>query len=279
MEAKYSKRIKVIGIGDNVCDKYYPRRVMYPGGQALNFSVYAGMLGASSAYLGVFGGDDVATHILKTLDELSVEHDRCRCYEGENGYAEVELIDGDRRFIRSNRGGIVNEHPLELSDEDIEYLKGFRLMHLSNNGHTDHLLSKLKEIGPKLSYDVSGRWKEDHYLNDVAPYADLIFMSCGDLHEDEIKEVLKRYQAKGCEIVIATRGSKGSIAYDGERYHSEPPKKVDAVDTLGAGDSFATAFMIARLRGLDIDEAMKEGASFAAKTCMKDGAFGYGKAF
>ena len=45
--------IKVIGIGDNVCDQYYPAKIMYPGGQAMNFSVYAKMLGAQSAYLGV----------------------------------------------------------------------------------------------------------------------------------------------------------------------------------------------------------------------------------
>ena len=45
--------LKVIGIGDNVCDKYYPAMIMYPGGQAMNFSVYAKMLGAR---LRLYGG-------------------------------------------------------------------------------------------------------------------------------------------------------------------------------------------------------------------------------
>ena len=31
--------IKVIGIGDNVCDQYYPAKIMYPGGQAMNFCI------------------------------------------------------------------------------------------------------------------------------------------------------------------------------------------------------------------------------------------------
>ena len=61
--------IKVIGIGDNVCDQYYPAKIMYPGGQAMNFSVYAKMLGAQSAYLGVFGNDRVAEHIISVLDD------------------------------------------------------------------------------------------------------------------------------------------------------------------------------------------------------------------
>ena len=40
----------VIGIGDNVCDKYIHLKTMFPGGQALNFAAYARMLGADAAY-------------------------------------------------------------------------------------------------------------------------------------------------------------------------------------------------------------------------------------
>ena len=57
------EKMRVIGIGDNVCDKYEHLRLMFPGGQAANFAVYAGMLGAESAYMGVFGRDEVAEHV------------------------------------------------------------------------------------------------------------------------------------------------------------------------------------------------------------------------
>ena len=45
--------IRVIGVGDNVVDKYMHTKTMYPGGNAFNFSAYASMLGASSSYMGV----------------------------------------------------------------------------------------------------------------------------------------------------------------------------------------------------------------------------------
>ena len=77
--------MRVIGIGDNVCDKYIYLNTMFPGGQALNFAVYTKMLGADSSYMGTFGRDEVAEHILATLDELGVKHERCRQYDGENG--------------------------------------------------------------------------------------------------------------------------------------------------------------------------------------------------
>ena len=33
--------VKVLGLGDNVCDVYLHTNTMYPGGQAVNFAVFA----------------------------------------------------------------------------------------------------------------------------------------------------------------------------------------------------------------------------------------------
>lgn len=272
-------KIRVIGIGDNVCDKYYPAKMMYPGGQAMNFSVYAKLLGADSAYMGVFGRDAVADHVIRTLDELAVDHSRCRQYDGENGYAKVRLVDGDREFIMSNKGGIVNEHPLELNEEDISYIKTFQLVHTSNNGHFDSQLARVKAAGLPISYDFSGRWNQSYYMEEVAPFVDYGFASCGNAPEEEIAELCRTLVSKGCRLVVATRGSRGSLIYDGEKFYAQAPKLVDAIDTLGAGDSFATAFLLSMLETGDIRTAMEAGAEFAAKTCMVNGAFGHGVAF
>ena len=153
--------MRVIGIGDNVCDKYEHLRLMFPGGQAANFAVYAGMLGAESAYMGVFGRDEVAEHVIATLDELQVEHSRCRQYEGENGYARVTLVDGDRVFLGSNKGGVLKENPLNLDVEDLEYIKTFDHVHTTNNSYFDEQLPKLAEQGISVSYDFSGQWVDE----------------------------------------------------------------------------------------------------------------------
>ena len=120
---KGSGMLSFLGIGDNVCDKYRNRKMMYPGGQALNVAVYAHQLGAKAAYMGVFGDDAVAAHVIHTLDELDIDRSRCRQYPGENGYAVVDFENGDRYFVMSNKGGIVNTHPLVLTADDILYMK------------------------------------------------------------------------------------------------------------------------------------------------------------
>ena len=45
--------ISVLGFGDNVVDKYEHIKTMYPGGNAVNFAVFAKKLGVDrSAYMG-----------------------------------------------------------------------------------------------------------------------------------------------------------------------------------------------------------------------------------
>ena len=94
-------------------------------------------------------------------------------------------------------------------------------------------------------------------------------------------------------MVVATRGSEGAVLFDGRDFYHRPPKLVEAVDTLGAGDSFATAFLLSwrasqlehgedmapGLRARLLEEALEKAAAFSARTCLVCGAFGEGKTY
>ena len=54
--------IKVIGIGDNVCDQYYPAKIMYPGGQAMNFLYMQKCWGRSLRTSAFLKGQSGRTH-------------------------------------------------------------------------------------------------------------------------------------------------------------------------------------------------------------------------
>ena len=283
--------ISVIGIGDNVCDKYIHLNKMYPGGQALNFAVFSKMLGMNSAYMGVFGNDKVGEHIITTLDKIGVDISHCRHFEGENGYAVVDLVQGERVFVKSNKGGVLRLNPLEFSTEDLEYLKNFQVIHTSNNSYIDSQLETLASLGSTLSYDFSTSWRNDQRTKDICKHVNFAFMSCSNLNEDEIKNQLLNSHNFGTEIAIATRGSEGSFVYDGNKFFITQPKKVKPIDTLGAGDSFATTFLTSFVlyMGNDLGKKMSKNRyeelvnkcldkanQMAAKTCMISGAFGYG---
>jgi len=62
-----------------------------------------------------------------------------------------------------------------------------------------------------------------------------------------------------------TRGPEGALIYDGNALIEIEPVKVDAIDTVGAGDTFAGAFLYGRTRGWDHRRSGDLAAAAAAK--------------
>jgi sugar/nucleoside kinase (ribokinase family) len=54
---------------------------------------------------------------------------------------------------------------------------------------------------------------------------------------------------------VITLGARGAITFDGNEQVDVPPHRVQAVDTNGAGDMFAGAFLYALSRGEDFPTA------------------------
>ena len=287
--------MRLLSIGDNVCDVYLHLAAMYPGGQALNVGVYAKMLGQTSGYIGIFGQDEVSEHIRSVLNELGVDHSHSRVYEGANGFAMVTLVDGERTFLGSNRGGIASVTPLTLNCDDLDYISTFSVIHTSNNSHIDQVLEQLKETGLPISYDFSIQWLEDtEWMKQICSYCTFAFLSLpDDASEDDIQRYIRSFHEAGCPNVIATFGKKGSFFSDGKQLYVQKPHLVEAIDTLGAGDSFAAAFLVnyynfleadpdAMIPGSDyyqraIHDCLDAAAEFSSATCLVRGAFGHGK--
>ena len=59
--------LRVVGVGDNFVDRYWDENTMYPGGNSVNFAVYARQQGAFSAYCGVLAEDREARLIERAL--------------------------------------------------------------------------------------------------------------------------------------------------------------------------------------------------------------------
>ena len=295
--------IKVIGVGDNVVDRYLHTGMMYPGGNALNFSVYAKQLGIQSSYLGVFGMDTAGKHIGSVLEELDIDISYCRYEEGENGRSTINIIDGDRQIFEDNDGGVSKDYPIVLNEKDLNYIRTFDIAHSSIFSYMEEEIKKIKENRVLVSFDFSDLWNEG-YLDKVCPYTDISLLSCGELEREKVEHILQSIIKMGNKIAIGTMGKKGVIIYNGRKFYEKAPYNLggEIIDTLGAGDSFFTGFIIAYLEGiknfkrvigtdssfkipekdqLDFEDlliqySMSRGNLLAAKTCMVDGAFGHG---
>lgn len=280
-------QVSVLGFGDNVADMYEHTRIMYPGGNCVNFAVYARKFGAErSAYMGSFGNDEKAAHVQRALADIGIETEYCRQLIGENGWCRVTLRDGDRVFLGCNKGGIRGRTPFILEEKELNCIREFDLVHSGNYSFTEEELPKLHKAGVRVSFDFSDDSTEAYYRR-IVPYIDYAFCSF-DGTEEEAKAHLRFITGLGAKLACASRGDQGCLVFDGVRFYIQPAHKIEhAIDTMGAGDSLLTSFLVGYLHRIKqgqpeeqaITEALKEAVVFAADVCETEGAFGYGTAY
>lgn len=76
----------------------------------------------------------------------------------------------------------------------------------------------------------------------------------------------------GLQILVVTLGAHGAIAWrDGEEPIAQPPFKIDAIDTMGAGDAFTAAFATRLLERQPLPDCLLWGAASGAFAAQRQG--------
>lgn len=280
--------MRVIGIGDNVVDRYINQKIMFPGGNAVNFAAYAKQCGADSAYLGLIADDREGRLVYESLEEMGVDVSESPLRKGlATERCDVVLKEGDRVFQGCSYGE--GEYKtLTLTEENVRYLAQFDLVHCGCYGCMEDEMAKLKGLSAVRTYDFSAEeeYRTDAYLEKICPYIDIALFSAEEMEPGEAERLREKVIALGTGLVVITNGTKGQILWDGQREYPGVVKLVEPVDTMGAGDSFFTAFVLAlKAAGYDREKpvteemanrAFSQAAEFSAKTCLVEGAFGFG---
>lgn len=270
-----SPRYSLIGVGDNVVDNYVDQNTFYPGGNALNVAVLAKRYGLSRAgYMGIIGSDREGEHIKSSLLKESVDVSRLRVALGESGKAYVSLNGaGDRVFGQSNKGGVQSQLKLNFSHPDLDYIGRFGLLHTSAYSYLDGELGLLSRHVP-ISYDFS-TFKDVDRLDRVCPFITYGFFSCSDMSHSQVIRFAEHIRDRGVAHILLTRGDQGAIYLGNDGLMTQRIEAVDALDTLGAGDSYIAGFLTSMIMGASAADSMAFGAKTAATTCLHYGAFGY----
>lgn len=95
---------------------------------------------------------------------------------------------------------------------------------------------------------------------------------CGDeASDDDLANASVLYR-KGVKNVVVTLGAKGSMIYNAEGVETVPAKKVVAVDTVAAGDTYNGALCVALSEGKGFIEAMEFATAASAIAVTRVGA-------
>ncbi len=268
--------MRLVAIGEVLWDVIGDQE--YLGGAALNFSAHATRLGHTVFFVSAVGKDERGRRVLDRMAEIGLPTRYVREVETHRtGVVTVEL----------DPAGVPNftiHHPAaydapELTDADLadlispapDWIYFGTLFQMSPQARklTYRLIDS--RCGARLLYDVNLR--KDHYtapllrelmarprvvkLNeDEATAINELFGRASQSLEDFCRSYAREY---GWESVCVTCGEKGcAMLVDGE-YVEAGGYKVQAQDTVGAGDAFAAAFV----HGLSLHWSPAEIADFA----------------
>lgn len=262
--------MQLIGVGDNVVDRYRDLGRMFPGGQALNVAVHARRAGLDTAYLGVLGDDRAGQQVLAAMRAEGVDDSHVRVEHGPNAYAWVGLVDGNRAFL----GGDAGVSRFAPSEEDLAFLGEARLIHSSESSYLEAHLARLASVAP-LSFDFSVR-RDPAYLDPILPHVTIAEFSLADLDDDAALAWIEKVHAAGPRMVVATRGASDALVSEQGRVWRQPAEPTPLTDTLGAGDAFIARVLVGVIRDEPLEVSLPAAARVAADTCTSYGAFGHG---
>lgn len=261
--------MKLLGVGDNVVDRYPKLGLLYPGGNAVNVAVFAARLGASAAYTGQIGDDDAGDHLLRSLIAENVDVSATWRVHGPNAYADIELVGEDRVFLGSNRSGATYE-------PDLEQLQISRHYDVVHAGYAGTILPLVPELAAltRVSFDFGSRYDLETTL-EYAPRLFLATYSAGHLSDGEARQLAVAAAEAGAQYALATRGEHGAFLATPTGLIFQAADRIAVMDTLGAGDAYIATVLVGLLSGRDPRRVLASAAGHAAQVCLGHGAFGH----
>ena len=155
----------------------------------------------------------------------------------------------------------------------------YSLLHMFERSfETTKPLMKAKENGAKVVIDGTSKYDDPKRSKMLIDLADGLFINttdykrlCLSIGMDAKDELLK----KGAEFICITDGSNGATLYTQDNKYYEPSLKLDKVlDSTGAGDAFAGAFLFGRINDYPYEKCLKLASVSGAYACTRFGGLG-----
>ncbi len=248
------------------------------GGSAANSMIAVRQFGGTSFYSCKVAEDDLGHFYMKDLLDGGVDTNHHTEKEaGHTGRCVVLVTpDSDRTLCTflGISGELSTKELVEdaLRDSAYFYMEGYLVT--SETARQACIAAKrvAEAAGVKIAISLSDpnmvRFFKAGLLEMIGSGVDLLFAN-----EDEAKGVVGAadldsaidYLKTLSQEFVITRGSKGALVWDGQTLIDIDPVKVKAVDTVGAGDMFAGAFLYGRGRGWDHRRAGALASAASAK--------------
>ena len=255
------------------------RSELRAGGSAGNAALAVSYLGGHSRLLSVVGSDDLGNWLQDQLHGLGASLEVCDAPTT----LSVGLIHswGERTFF-TTRGHLeklsyehIRNRLLPAPDRGaIALLSGVFLTPLLRR-HYLQLIEDLNSLGYQVALDTN--WPPQNWSSALRAEVGTWISRCQHVLLNELEvaslgdssdlnvalERLIPSLSSGATLVVKV-GAKGAIGIQGSRRVECPAPAVAIFDTIGAGDSFNAGYLLARIAGANLTDALTAGCNSAS---------------
>lgn len=251
------------------------------GGSAANFSVAIRRLGLSSRFIGSVGRDLVGDLLLEELAKEGVDVNYVKRVEGVGTGVVVVIVgaNGEKRML-AYRGANLALSPHDMNEES---LRGACHLHIAS-GRLELIrrgVGLAERLGITVSVDGGSSLarKGLEVLSSSLRGVHVVFLNLAEARmltgvEDPALAGRKLIDKLDANEVVITLGDRGALAFSKGEIHYADAFKVTPIDTTGAGDSFAAAYVSSMIKGLPLPSRLVFANAVASLKVVRKGARG-----
>lgn len=234
------------------------------GGKGANQAVQCSKLGIKTYMVGAVGDDYMGKALLEGLKEYDVDYSFVKSVPGSSGFGIVHALTDGNVFAT-----IIQGANYKINKADIDRIKpllkevGLILLQLEIPiDIVEYAITVGKEYGCKVMLNTAPAFEISEMILSKCDILVMNEIEASFYMKEEIKTIedarkhILPFARKMKNTCIVTLGEKGALISDGKDIKYFPAKKVDAVETTGAGDSFIGGLAYAALKNIDMDQSM-----------------------
>ncbi|MFJ6535928.1 sugar kinase [Paenarthrobacter sp. NPDC091711] len=260
------------------------------GGAETNFAIALKRLGTSVTWLGRVGQDSLGDLVLREVAGEGITTLGIRDAEAPTGLMIKERRTLEHLKVWYYRSASAGSR-LAPEDVPVDAIRNAKLLHLT--GITPGLsesayeaamfaVSVAREAGVTVSFDLNYRaalWTEDKagpVFRKFIELADIVFAGDDEAaiavgHAADSLDLAHKIAALGPEQVIIKNGPLGCVGViDGAEYRQKAVR-INAVDTVGAGDAFVAGYISDLLAGASVGDSLLTAVRTGAFACLVPG--------
>ena len=258
------------------------------GGAPFNVAWHLQGFGLTPLFISRIGDDERGKQVLQAMERwgLSTEGIQLDC-RYPTGVVTIALADGQPNFniLPDQAYGFIDINAARdaFSSTSPSLLYYGSLINRSHQSQTT--LKALLDEGLPSFVDINLRspWWNITLLKELLSSARWLKLNDAEVEEicqerlgdrGALKKAAKKLASKyKLDLLIVTMGSEGAFLIHNNHEIESPPAQVNnLVDTVGAGDAFASVMLLGLMKDWSLDVALGRAIEFAAAVCEVQGA-------